>query len=156
MPSIGRDDSTLYVRYNFCSDTSSPTQQHLQYCPQVVLTYQQEWDPLSVSYSTDTHSEEEEHLFAGIAEIRVNAWRSKVHGTNIETGLCNTIHNMSSIATRLVSQVIIAYAKVPDATRITDIDKDVFLGRHQDVLSHQTFTSKERYSGVNPSELIKR
>ena len=126
MPSIGRDDSTLYVRYNFCSDTSSPTQQHLQYCPQVVLTYQQEWDPLSVSYSTDTHSKEEEHLFAGIAEIRVDTLQRKVQETDNEPGLSKTAHDPSFITTRLVPQVRIADAKFPDTTRIADLDKDVF------------------------------
>ena len=50
----------------------------------------------------------------------------------------------------------IAEAKVPDATRITDIAEDVFEGPCQDVTSHSTFTSKEIHSDFNPSDLSKR
>ena len=49
----------------------------------------------------------------------------------------------------------IANSKVPDATRITDLEDDVFEGRRQDVPSHRTFTFKERHSDVKPSDIIK-
>ena len=49
---------------------------------------------------------------------------SKVHDTDIDLGLHDTVHDPYFIATRLVSQVRIADAKVPDAKRITDIDED--------------------------------
>ena len=47
-----------------------------------------------------------------------------------------------------MSQERIADAKVVDAKIITDIDKDVFEGRRQDVPSHRTFTSKEKHLDV--------
>ena len=46
-----------------------------------------------------SQSKDEEDLFAGIAEICVDALRSRVHETDIEPGLQNTVHNPSSIAT---------------------------------------------------------
>ena len=81
--------------------------------------------------------------------------RSKVHETEIEPGLRDTVHDPYFIATRLVSQVIIFDAKVPDATIINDPDEDVFKGRCQDLPSHRTFTSKERHLYVNPSDISK-
>ena len=140
----------------FCADTSSPAQEQLDYCPWTILTYKYEWDPHSVCFPKDSRSDEEEDLFAGIVSIHVKALRNKVHETKIDPGLRNTVHDPSFIATQLVSQVRIAYAKVTDATRINDPGEDVFEGQRQDVPSHRTFTSKERHSDVNPSDLSKR
>ena len=121
----------------------SPTQKQLTDCLQIVLTYLHDWDHHSVRFPKGSHSNNEEYLFAGIAETRVDALRIKVHDTEIEPGLRFTIHNLSFIATRLVSQVKIADAKFPDATRSTDIEENIFEGRHQDVPSHRIFTPKE-------------
>ena len=52
--------------------------------------------------------------------------------------------------------MIIVDAKVLDATRISDLENNVFEGWRHDVPSHRTFTWKERHSYVNPSELRKR
>ena len=71
--------------------------------------------------------------------------QSKLNDTEIDPGLHDTVHDPYFIATRLVSQVRIADAKVTDATRITDLEDDVFEGRRQDVRSHRNFTSKERH-----------
>ena len=49
--------------------------------------------------------------------------RNKFHETEIEPGLRNTVRDPSSIAMKLVSQVIIADDKVPDAKIITDIEE---------------------------------
>ena len=81
--------------------------------------------------------------------------RSKVHETEIDTGLHDTVHMPYFVATRLVSQVRISNAKVVDTTGITDLNKDFFEGQHQGVPSHKTFTSKERHFDVNPSDLSK-
>ena len=54
--------------------------------------------------------------------------RSKVHETKIEPGLCETVPGPYFIATRLMSQLRIADAKVSDATRINDPDEGVFEG----------------------------
>ena len=110
----------------FCSVTSSTKQKQLDYCPLIVLTSPHDWDPHFVRFPKGSHSKEEEYLFAGIAEICVDKLRSKVHETEIESGLNNTVYYLSSIVTRLVSQVIISNAKVPDSTRITDPEEDVF------------------------------
>ena len=79
----------------------------------------------------------------------------KVHETDIDPGLNDTVHEPSFIDTQLVSQERITDAKVPDATRITDINEDFFEGRCQDVPSHRTFNSKDRYSDVNTYDLSK-
>ena len=50
----------------------------------------------------------------------------------------------------------ITNAKVPDATRITNLQEDVFEGQHQYLPSHRTFTFKERHSDVNPYDLSER
>ena len=60
--------------------------------------------------------------------IYVDALRSKFHETRIYPGIRDTIHDLYFIATRLVSQVRIAYAKFPDATKINDLQEDVFEG----------------------------
>ena len=52
--------------------------------------------------------------------------------------------------------MIIANAKVSHATKINDIDEDVFEGRSQDVPSHRTFTYKDRHPYVNPSDARER
>ena len=49
----------------------------------------------------------------------------------------------------------IADAKVLDATRITDIEEDVFECWCQDITSQRTFTSKNRNLYVNLSDLSK-
>ena len=67
----------------------------------------------------------------------------KVHDTEIDPGLHNTVHNPYFIVMRLVSQVRIADAKDPDTTRITDLDEKCFKGRLQSLTSHRTFMSKE-------------
>ena len=72
--------------------------------------------------------------------VCVGALWSKVHETEIEPGLHDTVRNLSFVTTTLVSQVRISDAKVPDATRITDLEEDVFEGRRRDVPSHGTFT----------------
>ena len=139
-----------------CADTSSLTQKKLEDCLRIVLTFPYDWDPHSVRFPKGPHIEEEENLFTGIAKICVDALWRKVNETGIEPGLCNTVHKRSFITTRLVSQVRIANAKVPDATRITDLEEDIFEGRRQDVPSHRTFTSKYRHLDVNPFDLSKR
>ena len=111
-----------------CAETSSPTQKQLDDCPRIVLTSLHDWYPHSVCFPKGSHSEEEEDSFAGIAEIRVDALRSKAHETEIDPGICNTVHNPSLITTRLVSQVIIDDTKIQDATRITDLEEEVFEG----------------------------
>ena len=111
-----------------CANTSSPTQQELEDCPQIILTYQNDWDPHSVLFPKVSQREEKEYLFAGIAEICVDALKSKVHETNIEPGLRNIVNDPSFIAMRLVSQVGIDGAKVPDASGINGPDEDVFEG----------------------------
>ena len=103
----------------------SLTQQQLEAFPQIILQYPHYWDPQSIFLTKGSHSEEEEYLFTGIAEICVNTLCIKVHETEIEPGLRDTVHDASFIAKILVSQVIIANAKVSDSTRITDIDKNV-------------------------------
>ena len=65
----------------FCADTSSPTQQQLEDCPRIILTYPHDWYPHSVRFPKGSRSKEEEDLFTGIAEIYVDALRSKVHET---------------------------------------------------------------------------
>ena len=87
--------------------------------------------------------------------IRVDALQSKLNDTEIDPGLHDTVHDPYFIATRLVSQLIITEAKVPDETRITNLEEDVFEGWRQDVPSHRTFTSKEIHSDVNPYYLSK-
>ena len=82
--------------------------------------------------------------------------RSKVHETEIDPVLRYTVHNPSFIETRLVSQVRISDAKVPDLTRITNLEEDVFEGRREDVPSPRTFTSKSKHSDFNPYENSKR
>ena len=72
--------------------------------------------------------------------VCVGALWSKIHETEIELGLHDTVQNPSFVTTTLVSQVRISDAKVPDATRITDLEEDVFEGRRRDVPSHGTFT----------------
>ena len=67
-------------------------------------------------------------LFSGIAAISVDALRRKVHETDNDPWLNNTVHNPYLITTRLVSEVRISDAKVPDATKITDLDEGVFKG----------------------------
>ena len=138
-----------------CAANLSPTQQQLKDFPRIVLTYPHDWDPHSVLFPKGSHSEEEEYLFTCIAEIRVDALRRKVHDTEMETGIRNTVHEPSFITMRLVSQVRIDDAKVSDATRITDIEKEVFEGWRQDILSHRNFTSKERHLDVSQSDLRK-
>ena len=125
-----------------CADTSSPKKRQLEDFLWIVLTSPHEWDPHSVLFPKGSHSEEEEYLFTCIAEIRVDALRRKVHDTEMETGIRNTVHEPSFITMRLVSQVRIDDAKVSDATRITDIDKGVFEVQRQGIPSHRTFTSK--------------
>ena len=109
-----------------CADTSSSTQKQLEYFPKIILTYQHYQDPHSVCFPKGSRSREDEYLFAGISEICIDALGSKVHETEIESGLNNTVYYLSSIVTRLVSQVIISNAKVPDSTRITDTEEEVF------------------------------
>ena len=128
-----------------CSNTLSLTQQQLENCPQIVLTSPYNLYPHSDIFPKGSHSEEEEYLSDGIAKIRIYALRSKVHETKIETELRDTIYELSLIATILVSQVIIANAKVSDATRITDLDEGVFEVQRQGIPSHRTFTSKDRH-----------
>ena len=140
----------------FCAGTLSSIQHQLEDCPLIVLTSPHDWYPHSVRFATVPHSEEEEYLFASIETIRVDALRSYVHETDIYPGLRNTVHNPSLVATRLVPQVRISDAKVPDATIITNLDEDVFEGRRQNVTYHRKFTSKERHLGVNPCDIIKR
>ena len=103
-----------------------------------------------------SRSEEERYLFSSIAEICVDTLRSKVHETNIEPGLSDTVNYSSFIVTRLVAQVITNDAKYSNATRINDLDEDVFEGRCQDKPSHRIFTSKERHSDVNSFDIIER
>ena len=50
----------------------------------------------------------------------------------------------------------ISDAKVLYATRITNLEEDVFEGRIQDVTSHRIFTSKEKHLDVKPSDLRER
>ena len=125
-----------------CADTLSPTHQNLEDYPQMVLISPHDWDPHSVCFPKGSRSREDEYLFAGISEICIDALGSKVHETEIELGICDTVHALYFIATRLVSQLRIADAKVPDATRINDIEEDGFEGQRQDVPSHRTFMSK--------------
>ena len=139
-----------------CADNSSPTQQQLDNCMWIVLTSPYDWNHHFVCFPKGSHSEEEEYLFAGIAAILVHTLRSNVHETEIEPGICNIIHYPSFIATMLVSQVRIADTKVSYATRITDIEEEVFEGWLQYIPSHRTLTSKERHFDVNPSKLSKR
>ena len=89
------------------ADTSSPTQQQLEYFPQIILTYQHDWDPRSVSFPKVSHSEEEEYLFSGIAENHVDALRIKVCETKIEPRLCDTIHDPYFIVMQIVSQSLV-------------------------------------------------
>ena len=127
----------------FFADTSSPTQQQLEDSPQIVLTFPHNWDPHSVRFPKVSHSEDEKDLFSGIVAIPLDALMNKVHDTEIEPGLHNTVHNPYFIVMRLVSQVRIVDAKDPDTTRITDLDENVFKGRLQSLTSHRTFMSKE-------------
>ena len=99
-----------------CADTSSSTQKQLEYFPKIILTYQHYQDPHSVCFPKGSRSREDEYLFAGISEICIDALGSKVHETEIESGLNNTVYYLSSIVTRLVSQVIITDSKVSDVT----------------------------------------
>ena len=92
----------------------------------IFLTFPYDCDPHSVRFLKVSHSEEEEDLFAGIAAIHVDALQSKVHENEIDPGLRDNVHNASFIATRLVSQVRIADAKVLDATRINNLEDDLF------------------------------
>ena len=64
-----------------CGDTSLPTQQQLEDIPQIFLTSLHEWDTNSVCIPKDSHSEDEEYLITGTAEIRVDGFRGKVHET---------------------------------------------------------------------------
>ena len=114
-----------------CADTLSPTHQQLADCLRIVLTSPHDWDPNSVRFPKGSHSKDEEYLFAGIVEICVDALQSKVHENEIEPGLHDTVHDPYFIATRLGSQVRMDNSKVPDATRITDLEDDVFEGRCQ-------------------------
>ena len=82
--------------------------------------------------------------------------RSKAYETYIDPGLHDIVQTPSFIMTLLVSQVIIANAKVPDATRINDLDEDVLEGRYQDIPSHRTFKSRERDPDVNKYDLSER
>ena len=75
-----------------CADTSSSTQKNLEYCSNIILTYQHYQYPHSVLFPKGSHSKEEEDLFSGIAEICVDALRSKFHETNIEPGLSDTVN----------------------------------------------------------------
>ena len=136
-----------------CADISSPTQQQLEDSPRIVLTSPHEWDPHSIRFPKFLHIEEGGDLFAGIEAIHVDAVRIKVQETEVYPGICNTVHNPYFIVPRILSHVRIAEAKVPNATRITDIEEDIFEGRCQDVPSHRTFTSKERLLDVNPYDL---
>ena len=94
----------------------------------IFLTFPYDCDPHSGRFLKVSHSEEEEDLLAGIAEIHVDTLRSKVHETEIDPGICDTVHDLSFIATRLVLQVRITDAKFLDATIITNIEEDVFEG----------------------------
>ena len=148
---------TLYMSGTmFYTDTSSPTQQQLEDFPWIILTSQHDWKPHSICFPKVSHSKEEEYLFSGTAAIHVDTLRSNIHETEIETGLQNNVHDTSFIVMKLVSQVTIANAKVPDATRINYTDEEVFEGRRQDIPSHRNFTSKERHPDVNPYDLSKR
>ena len=109
-----------------CAENLSPTQKQLEDFPRIVLTSPHDWDTPSVWFPKVSHSKEEEDLFSGITAIRFDVLRSKVHDTDIDTGLRDTAHNPSFILTRQVSQVRISDAKVPDATIITDIDEGYF------------------------------
>ena len=82
-----------------CSDTSSPTQQQLDYCPRLVLTSPHDWDPHSFRFPKGPYSKEEEYLFSGIAEICVDKLQSKVNETEIESSLRDNVHNLSFIVT---------------------------------------------------------
>ena len=108
----------------FCADTSSLTQQQLEDFPRIILTSQHDWDPHSSHFPKGSHSKEEGYLFAGIAEILVDTLRSKVHETDIDPGLHDTVHDPYFIAMRIVSQVRIADAKIHDATRTHDLNED--------------------------------
>ena len=110
------------------ADTQLPTQQHLEDFPQIILTSQHDWDPHSIRFTKGSHREEEEYLFAGIAEIHIEEFQSKVHQTNIDPGLRDTVNDPYFIVTQLVPQVRIADAKVPDVTRINDPDKEILEG----------------------------
>ena len=88
--------------------------------------------------------------------IRIDSFCRKVHETNIDSGIRNTVHNPSFITTRIVSQVIISNIKVPDAARITDLEYDVFEGLIQYIPSQKNFTPKEIHSDVNSSYDIER
>ena len=110
----------------FRADTLSPTQQQLEDCPFIVLTSPHDQDPHSIRFPKGSHSKEEKYLFASVAASRVDVFWGKFHETEFEPGLQDTIHYPSSIKTRLVSQVRIPDAKVPDTTRISDIDEVFF------------------------------
>ena len=139
-----------------CTHTSSPTQQQLEDCPRIILTYQHDWDPHSIWFPKVSCSEEEEDLFTGIAAICVDALQSRFHETKIDPGLSNTIYNPSFIATQLVSYVIISDANVTNSERINYPDEDAFEVQHQDVPAHRNFTSKKRYLYFNPPDISKR
>ena len=111
-----------------CDDSSSPTQKQLEDCPLIVPTSPHDWDPHSIHFAKDPHSKEEEYLFDGIAAISVDTLRRKVHETDIDPWLNDTIQKPYLITTRLVSEVRISDTKVPDATKITDLDEGVFKG----------------------------
>ena len=125
-----------------CADISSPTQQYLEDFPWVILTSQHDWDPHPILFPKILRRKEEEYLFTGIAKIHVYALRIKVHDIEIDPWLRNTIHNSSFIETRIVLQVRIADANVPDAARINYFGDDVLEGHRQDIPSHRTLTSK--------------
>ena len=79
--------------------TSSPTQQQLEDCPRIILTSQHDWDPHPIHFRKGSQSEEGGGLFAGIAENFVDTLQSKVHETEIEPWLRDTVHDPSFIAT---------------------------------------------------------
>ena len=94
----------LYIsRTIVFDDTLSLTQQNLEDYLRIVLTSPYDWDPHSVRFPKGSHIEEKEDVFTCIAAICVDVLRSKVHETEIEIGLCNTVHDPSHIVTRIVS-----------------------------------------------------
>ena len=129
-----------------CDGTSSPTQQQLEDCSRIIFTSQHDWDPHSVRFPKGLHRYKEKYLFANLL------WRiaEQAHETDIFPGLRNTVQNSSFIVTGLVSQV-----RITD-TNVYQFSKDQLYwwgrieGWRQDMPSHRTFTSKERYSDFNP------
>ena len=118
---------TLYMSGTiFCANTSLPTQQQLYDFPRIILTYQHDYDPHYIRFPKFSRREEEEDLFTGIAAICVDALWIKVHETNIDQGLRNTVHILSFVVTRLLLKVRIADANVPDAARIKFPDEEFF------------------------------